>query len=308
MKCVFPIIFSWALSCYFALVVIEQAPKMVLHFKEQKKTIIDIEWSNDGEKLAGLVLENILLGTPPLYIYIWDLRTDTVIAVDHIRGFDNYDPAWHPLDNQLLLYASDYDFGDYYIGILNIETMEREPILQLGRHMDWFSDGDSFLADNGFKLYIIDKSGEYRDIWKVESDHLISGIAISPDGKTAAIVLGYSFSEKEDQLLILNLDDFDQQVVYESKDHIANPDWSPDGQILSFVVEELGKRYGYAINIEEQCLTDKFPLAESVEDIAWSPQELIVAVPIMSKEKGIYFIEIGSDFFQEWLSSGGCSK
>ena len=277
-------------------------------FRKTKVYFIDISWSPDGKRLVGPVLEYSLFGQAPTRIYMWDIDSDTYMLISVEEGsFMNISPAWRPNHDQIL-YRSSSDFGKDGIGILDLETMDREGLLGFGRVSDWFPDGSQFVTENGNNLYIVDVSSKkYEEIWEEYTELSIGSLSVSPNGQQIGVILTRRRSKVRDKLLLVSVDGSAETQIFESDAFLDNLDWSFNGEWLTLISYRETKEDAIVVKADGSCVTDRLPVKEDLVDISWSPNGDQIAAALSGRDGGVYFIETQSEFIQNWLQSGSCS-
>ena len=276
-------------------------------FRKTKVNFIDISWSPDGKRLVGSVLEYSLFGQAPTRIYMWDIDSDTYMLISVENGsFMSVYPAWRPNHDQIL-YRSSSDFGKDSVGILDLETMDREGLLGFDVS-DWFPDGSQFVTENGNNLYIVDvSSNKYEEIWEEYTELSVGSLSVSPNGQQIGVILTRGRTKVRDKLLLVSLDGSAETQIFERDARLDHLDWSFNGEWLTLISVSEAKRDAIAVKADGSCVTDRLPVKENLEDISWSWNGDQISAALTGRDGGVYFIETQSEFIQNWLQSGSCS-
>ncbi len=106
----------------------------------------------------------------------------------------------------------------------------------------WSPDGTQLAYVAGGALWLSDSDGS--DAQRVQFGvYFNSGVSWSPDGQRLAFVRG---DRSHTQLVIADIDGFNEEVVFEFEGRALAPRWSPDGQLIAFhTIDADGKHRAY---------------------------------------------------------------
>lgn len=281
-------------------------PEGVSFFKTDV-AFAELEWLPDSLRLVGaspvLPLDGINIGRDPSEVYLWDFKSNEYTQIsDETFSLWNEHPVWHP-DLDFVMYYSNDEFGkDYELGAVdlsgNIITK-----LEFGNSADWIPNRNEILVNRVTLLSLFDiESQTYRTLWTAEQGWQITEIAVSPNGKDAAILI--TNGSTVTRLLAIDLNQGRPQEIYESQLKISQISWAPTGNHLIFLRGELNELL--AITRDGKCVTEPLTLGYEFEDTSWSPNGEVIVASTKSEVNGVFSLETNSKFIQDWLNFDSC--
>ena len=230
----------------------------------------ELEWLPDSLRIVGstpvLPLDGINIGRDPSELYLWDLKTNQYKQIsDEAFSLWNEHPVWHPDLEQVLYYSYDEFGDDFNLGVVDLNGNVVVK-LAVGNSADWIPNRNEILINNWGSLSLFDlETQTYHTLWSVGRGWHISEVAVSPDGKEAAVVVN---DLPATQLLLVDLNQGTAPKVYESQSSIGQISWHPSGERLIFL--RRGKfNELMSITRDGQCITEPFALQYELEDISW---------------------------------------
>jgi serine/threonine protein kinase/WD40 repeat protein len=158
-------------------------------------------------------------------------------------GFNNAMPAWRP-DNRRVLFLSDRGGGAINVWEISVDgsstrqlTFETSPVTSLAVSAADRVAYQPFWHDTF--LFAVDvASGERRQL--TDHTHNNFGARFSPDGRSVAY---HSTRTGNSEVWLHHLDGRPETRITDNSDWDVYPDWSPDGQLLSFVSDRSEARF-----------------------------------------------------------------
>lgn len=278
---------------------------------EPEITFIAVDWSPDSSRLVGaspVKSDGInLFDRTSSEIYVWDIQADLYTQIsDPEFTVWNSNPSWNPQSEQILFYSQTEFDNVYKIGMIELDSGLTRGITTFSGFTDWLN-GEKFVIGSLNELFIVNTDTKnYEPVWTLPIKKQISGLSVSPDGNSIAVLIKpLGISDELTQLWILDLNTQHTSKLFENQ-VLENVEWSPDGEWLTLLHSEY---YGSVIAIRSDgtCKTKPFAIDKTFVDFSWAPNgHSIAAVVYGEGEEKILIIDTNSRTIQNWLSHQNC--
>jgi Tol biopolymer transport system component len=273
----------------------------------------DLDYQSSLNRLVGTVDSESLT---EVYIYDLDAGSFTLVS-DSKSSTVSRQPKWNPMDDQMLLFRSDAEFGDrFLIGIVDLSNSQKTAIAS-GRSPEWLPDGEriAYIADFSHIIIHDVKAAQEEILFspQLEEGEKIIEIAVSPDGN----FLAYSveLANNENQIYIASLANegyVKDTTLIDQGAYLDYLDWSANSSNIVFQrLSPVGPPEIVAYDLVKMCITNSLGI-EGVELMGYSQLEwsldnskLFIGGKVANK-LGLVIIKIDGNRISNWLDSGEC--
>lgn len=254
---------------------------------------IEITQGNDSPTPIAIVpfswAEKEVLTVDVAAVASADLHRSGVFSV-----IDKKDMLSLPTSSDAVFYRDWRAIGSEYVLVGRIAKITGPQSIQIEYELMDVQSQQIILTDT-----LTGSSDKLRDLAHVLADNVyekITGIA----GAFATKVVYVSALHKNDKnisyrLMLSDADGFDEQIIFESKEPIMSPSWSPDGQQVAYVSFETGKAaiYIYTFATGQRDRLTNFPGINGAP--TWSPDGTKMAM-VLSKgiNPDIYVMDLAT--------------
>lgn len=274
----------------------------------------DLDYQGINNRFVG-----IKSGENSSQVYIFELDRNRFTKLTNTNSSTvNRDPKWNPINENLILFRSDGEFGNgFWIGTINLSSSKKTAIA-IGRSPEWLSDGDLI-------AYIVDFSQVFTQnittgqVYLLLSPELDTGdkiieIAVSPNGQHIAFLVDQLMGDNLIYLAEINNNELVSQyeLVVEGLFH-DDLDWSANSDFL--ILQQIEPKMPLrvmAFNLEKHCLTGPLSIADAEllvpSEFVWSDDNSNIFVSgKIDNSQGLLKITVSGETIATWLNSGECN-